>query len=204
MAILLSLSLIMVVALGISFWAQKTTQQSGLVIIGKAPSFSFTDQNGKQISNETYKGKVYVADFFFTTCKTICPVMTTHMVQVQNAFPNHSIGIASFSIDPETDTPQVLKEYAQKMGIISPNWHLLWGEEDAIYRLANEGFNLYAKKLEGENSDGFEHSGLFALIDPNGNIVSRMGENGAPLVYYQGTDMAQVQMLIEDIKKLQN
>lgn len=177
--------------------------QKGLVIVGKAPSFSFINQNEQMISNESFKGKIYVVDFFFTTCPTICPIMTTYMTHVQNAFPDNSIGIASFTIDPGTDTPEVLRQYAEKYGVTNPNWHFLTGNEEAVYKLSNVGFNIYAEKGNIEEG-GFEHSGLFALIDQNGNIVSRKDANGQPIIYYKGTEKEGVAMLIEDIKKLQN
>lgn len=181
----------------------KTLEEKGLVVVGKAPKFSFTNQNGETITDQTYKGKVYVVDFFFTTCPTICPVMTANMALVQNAFPDNSIGIASFSINPETDTPQVLKTYAEQKGVTNPNWHFLTGDEDEIYKLSNEGFNIYAGKGNAEEG-GFEHSGLFALIDQNGNIVCRKNDKGQPIIYYQGLDNKEIANLVEDIKKLQN
>lgn len=181
----------------------KTLEEKGLVVVGKAPKFSFTNQNGETITDQTYKGKVYVVDFFFTTCPTICPVMTANMALVQNAFPDNSIGIASFSINPETDTPQVLKAYAEQKGVTNPNWHFLTGNEDEIYKLSNEGFNIYAGKGNSEEG-GFEHSGLFALIDQNGNIVCRKNDKGQPIIYYQGLDNKEIANLVEDIKKLQN
>lgn len=181
----------------------KTLEEKGLVVVGKAPKFSFTNQNGETITDQTYKGKVYVVDFFFTTCPTICPVMTANMTLVQNAFPDNSIGIASFSINPETDTPQVLKAYAEQKGVTNPNWHFLTGDEDEIYKLSNEGFNIYAGKGNAEEG-GFEHSGLFALIDQNGNIVCRKNDKGQPIIYYQGLDNKEIANLVEDIKKLQN
>lgn len=181
----------------------KTLEEKGLVVVGKAPKFSFTNQNGETITDQTYKGKVYVVDFFFTTCPTICPVMTANMTLVQNAFPDNSIGIASFSINPETDTPQVLKTYAEQKGVTNPNWHFLTGDEDEIYKLSNEGFNIYAGKGNAEEG-GFEHSGLFALIDQNGNIVCRKNDKGQPIIYYQGLDNKEIANLVEDIKKLQN
>jgi protein SCO1/2 len=166
------------------------------------PAFSFTDQNGKTITNKDYEGKVYVVEFFFTTCPSICPIMTESMKKVQDEFlGNPKVGIASFSIDPAHDTPQVLKEYAQNKGITKLQWHLLTGEKEEIFKLANEGFNLYvgdASEVEG----GFEHSGFFALIDQNGKIRSRIDENGNPIIYYDGLDDKGVQMLKEDIKKL--
>lgn len=168
----------------------------------KVPDFSFTDQNEKTITNNDFEGKVYVIEFFFTTCPSICPIMTENMIKIQNEFlGNPKVGIASFSIDPAHDTPQVLKEYAKNKGITKPQWHLLTGEKEKIFKLANEGFNLYV----GETSEvegGFEHSGFFALIDQEGNIRSRKDENGNPIVYYDGLDDKGIQMLKEDIKKL--
>lgn len=173
-----------------------------LVVIGKVPDYSFTNQEGKTITNEIYKGKVYIVEFFFTTCPSICPIMNRNMVKIQDEFfGNPNLGIASFSIDPIHDTPAVLKQYATKYKITNPNWHLLTGNKDEIYKLANEGFNLYV----GENSEvegGFEHSGFFALIDREGNIRSRKDENGNPIIYYNGLEDSGIQMLKEDIKKL--
>ncbi len=173
-----------------------------LAVIGKVPAFSFTNQNKKTITNENYKGKVYIVEFFFTTCPSICPIMNKNMVRIQDKFfGNPNLAFASFSIDPIHDTPSVLKKYAESYKITNPNWHLLTGDKDAIYELANKGFNLYV----GENSEvegGFEHSGFFALIDQEGNIRSRKDENGNPIIYYNGLEDSGIQMLKEDIKKL--
>ena len=173
-----------------------------LATIGKVPDFSFTNQNQKTITNQSYNNKVYVVEFFFTTCPSICPIMNKNMVKIQDEyFGNPNLGIASFSIDPNTDTPEVLKEYANEYNITNPNWNLLTGNKDAIYKLANSGFNLYV----GENSEvegGFEHSGFFALIDKEGNIRSRLDEHGNPIIYYNGLEDEGVQMLKEDIKLL--
>lgn len=170
--------------------------------IGKVPSFTFTNQNGETVTNENYKGKVYVVEFFFTTCPSICPIMNRNMVKIQNKYyGNPNVGFASFTIDPETDTQEVLKQYAEKYKITSPNWHMLTGEKDKIYELANAGFNLYVGENE-EVEGGFEHSGFFALIDQEGNIRSRFDENDNPVIYYDGLEDKGVQMIIEDIKKL--
>lgn len=152
----------------------------------KVPTFSFTNQNGKTISNQDYEGKVYVVEFFFTTCPTICPRMNRNLVQIQNEFNElENFGVASFTINPAQDSPQVLKEYAEKYGILNPNWHLMTGDKDAIYNLANTGFNLYTAE-ETEAVGGFEHSGNFALIDKKGFIRSRMDAFGNPIIYYKG------------------
>lgn len=179
----------------------------------KVPEFSFTNQDGKIISNNDYLGKVYVVEFFFTTCPTICPIMNRNLVEIQNEFDDfENFGVASFSITPDIDTPEVLKAYAERYGITNPNWHLMTGDEEAIYKLANEGFNLYTAKddtVEG----GFEHSGNFALIDKEGFIRSRRDNFGNPLIFYnglipeeQGEDEdgipQEITILKEDIAKL--
>ncbi|WP_418638511.1 SCO family protein [Winogradskyella sp.] len=152
----------------------------------KVPAFSFINQDGKIITNEDYLGKVYVVEFFFTTCPTICPIMNRNLVEVQNEFKDFKdFGVASFTITPDIDTPEVLKAYAEKYDISNPNWNFLTGSEVAIYKLANEGFNLYTAKDESVEG-GFEHSGNFALIDKEGFIRSRKDNFGNPLIFYNG------------------
>ena len=179
----------------------------------KVPDFSFTDQNGNTITNKDYEGKVYLVEFFFTTCPTICPRMNSNLVQIQNNFDGiDNFGVASFTINPNYDKPEVLKTYAEKYGITNPNWHLLTGEQDAIYKLANEGFNLYTAEDESVEG-GFEHSGNFALIDKNGFIRSRFDSYGNPMIFYNGIISEEQQydedgmkeeisLLKEDIAKL--
>lgn len=177
-------------------------KDSKLITIGEVPPFSFINQNNDTITNQSYTGKVYVVEFFFTTCPSICPVMNQNMKVIQNEFLNEgNFGIASITINPEYDSPEVLKEYAIKYEVTSPNWHFLTGNHNEIYTLANEGFNLYvgeAPEVEG----GFEHSGFFALIDQQGNIRSRIDANGNPIIYYDGLEKEGIDMLKEDIKKL--
>jgi protein SCO1 len=184
-------------------------QQSDLVKFEKVPYFEFINQESKTISSKTFDGKVYVLEFFFSTCPTICPVMNQKMLVLQDAFfGNPEFGIASISITPEIDTPEILKEYAKNNGISHKNWHLLTGKsEDVVYGLSNNGFKLYAGKGD-EGHGGFEHSGLFALVDKNGFIRSRKDEFGNPLMYYRALEeygfQDQIKELIEDIKKLLN
>ncbi|MDC8005792.1 SCO family protein [Aureisphaera galaxeae] len=173
-----------------------------MATIGKVADFSFTSHRGKTISNADYEGKVYLVEFFFTTCPSICPIMNQNMVKIQNEFyGNPNLGIASFTIDPEYDTPEVLGKYAESYGVTNPNWHMLTGEKEAIFKLANEGFNLYVGEAS-EDVGGFEHSGYFALIDKEGNIRSRYDDNNNPIIYYDGLETEGIQMLIEDIKQL--
>jgi len=170
-----------------------------LVKIGQVPTFEFTNQEGQLISNSFYDEKVYVVEFFFTTCPTICPKMNENMVKIQKEYyGNPNFGIASFSINPKHDTPEILKAYAKSHGATLKTWNFLTGNQDKIYELANSGFTLYA----GENSEaegGFEHSGMFALIDKEGNIRSRMDELGNPIAFYDGLDPKGVQMIKKDI-----
>lgn len=177
-------------------------QKSDLVEIGPVPEFKLTNQNNKTISNKDYHGKVYVVEFFFTTCPTICPKMNESMLQLQNEFyGNTNFGIASITIDPANDTPQVLKKHAELLGVKHYNWYFLTGDRDYIYNLSNKGFNLYA----GENNKvagGFEHSGLFALVDKEGKIRCRKDAQGNPILYYDGLDAAGVEAIKEDIEKL--
>jgi protein SCO1/2 len=179
-------------------------KETSLATIGKAPAFELTDQNGKKISNKDYLGKVYVLEFFFTTCPTICPKMNANMIQIQNAFfGNPNFGIASISINPEYDTPKVLKEHATMLGATSSNWHFLTGDKQYIYDLANKGFKVYAGESTTE-AGGFEHQGFFALIDKEGNIRSRTDANDNKIVYYDGIEKAGAEMIMKDIKILLN
>ena len=179
----------------------------------KVPEFNFVNQDGDTISNQDYLGKVYVVEFFFTTCPTICPRMNRNSVEIQNEFTQFdNFGVASFTITPEIDTPEVLKAYALKYGITNPNWHLMTGEEDKIYELANVGFNIYVGKDDSVEA-GFEHSGNFALIDKEGYIRSRKDDFGNPKIFYSGIISEaekvddegmkeEISMLKEDIAKL--
>ena len=184
--------------------------KSDLYTFHKVPEFSFVNQKGKTIASKDYDGKVYVVEFFFTTCPTICPLMNQKMVLLQNEFfGNPNFGIASISITPDIDTPEVLQAYAKSYGINHKNWHLLTGkDEDVVYDLANKGFKLYAGASETQDHGGFEHSGLFALVDKNGYIRSRKDEHGNPILYYRALEENgfpdQIEELKEDIKILLN
>lgn len=173
-----------------------------LVKIGPAPQFELINQNKEKITNDTYQGKVYVLEFFFTSCPTICPKMNKSMLEIENKFfGNPNFGIVSITIDPVHDTPEVLKSHAELLGVKSSNWNFLTGDRATIFDLANKGFNLYA----GENSKvsgGFEHSGLFALIDKKGNIRCRKDDFGNPILYYDGLEKNGVKAIQQDINIL--
>ena len=181
----------------------------------KVPEFNFVNQNGELVSNNDYIGKVYIVEFFFTTCTTICPVMNTNLIHIQNSFTKFSdFGIASFSINPEYDTVDILNQYANENGIINSNWNLMTGDRSEIYKLANDGFNLYTA-ASSDFIDGFEHSGYFALIDKQGFIRCRNDEFGNPKIYYKGSvnhmdkldsngEAEEITILKEDLLKLLN
>jgi protein SCO1/2 len=173
-----------------------------LTKIGPAPKFELMNQDNVSITNESYEGKVYVLEFFFTTCPSICPKMNQSMLLIEKKFfGNPNFGIVSITIDPVHDTPEILKEHAALLGVKSSNWNFLTGDKDYIFDLANKGFNLYA----GENSKvngGFEHSGLFALVDKEGNIRCRKDDFGNPILYYDGLDKTGVRDIQQDINVL--
>ncbi|MBA4320605.1 MAG: SCO family protein [Flavobacterium sp.] len=179
--------------------SNSSNEDGKLVKIGPAPKFELLNQDNLKISDETYKGKVYVLEFFFSTCPSICPKMNQSMLQIEKTFfGNPNFGIVSITIDPEHDTPAVLKAHRELLGVKSSNWNFLTGDKTYIFDLSNKGFNLYA----GQNNKaqgGFEHSGLFALIDKNGNIRCRKDEFGNPILYYDGLDKKGVRDIQQDI-----
>lgn len=179
----------------------------------KVPEFQFVNQNGDSISNKDYLGKVYVMEFFFTTCPSICPIMNKNLIGVEKELGDNSdFGIVSISIDPEHDTSEVLKEYANSYNIDNPNWNFLTGDREKIYTLANKGFGIFANEDEAVPG-GFAHSGMFVLVDKEGYVRSRLDQFGNPIIYYRGSvergisvlegeEEPQIDILVEDIKKL--
>jgi protein SCO1/2 len=183
-------------------YKNEKTKDTSLVVIGPAPKFAFTDQNKATITNQDYAGKVYVLEFFFSTCPSICPIMNRNMRTIEDDFGKFDdFGIASITINPENDTPEVLLQHAKDLGVTSKNWHFLTGDLSQILKLSNEGFKIYGAQNE-KVAGGFEHSGLFALIDKNGNIRCRKDEFNNPILYYDGLKEQGVKDLKEDIKLL--
>ena len=173
----------------------------------KVPEFFMLNQDSLFIGNEDFKGKVHLAEFFFTKCPSICPIMNKNMKIIDDRFGDRQdFGIASFSIDPENDTPYVLKKYAESYNVKSQNWHFLTSDIIKVYELANKGFSIFAV-INPAVAGGFEHQGYFALIDKNGYIRSRVDRFDNPIVYYSGLDkegeeIQDVDLLIEDIALL--
>lgn len=169
----------------------------------------FLNQDSIYVSNEDFLGKVYVAEFFFSRCPTICPVMNKNMKRLYDRFGDRDdFAIASFTIDPEHDTPTTLKKYAEGYVDKNPSWQFLTADKNTVYALANKGFNIFAS-INPAVAGGFEHQGYFALIDQNGFIRSRRDDYGNPIVYYMGIDLDDVEeqgvdQLLVDIEKLLN
>jgi protein SCO1/2 len=155
-------------------------------------NFEFTNQFGEKVSNQTVKNKIYVADFFFATCQSICPEMSTNMVLIQEAFKNDdSVLILSHSVNPAHDTVEVLNAYGSKYGAIKNKWHLLTGNKKQIYDLAKNSYLVNALEDDG-SAEGFLHSELFLLVDTKGRIRGM----------YDGTDKVEINKLIAGIKLL--
>ncbi len=159
----------------------------------KIAPFSLTNQNGKTITQDDYKDKIYVADFFFTTCQTICPIMTEHMVEIQKELKNDpEVHLLSHSVIPEYDTPEVLKAYAIKKGVDDTKWNLLTGSREDIYTLARKSY-LAVEDLPGTEDDlDMVHTENFLLIDKKKQIRG----------YYDGTVDEDIDRLLGDIKIL--
>ena len=175
----------------------------------KVADFLFLNQDSLFISNQDFKGKVFVAEFFFTRCPSICIEMNKNMKILDELYGDRDdFGIASFTIDPENDTPTTLKKYSELIEVKSKNWHFLTGDKKDIYKLSNKGFNIFSSINEAVDG-GFEHQGFFALIDKDGYIRSRVNDYGTPIVYYSGItneneDEQGIEMIKEDIDKLLN
>ncbi|AEL23789.1 SCO family protein [Cyclobacterium marinum] len=164
-------------------------------IYHKIADFRFTNQDGQQITNEDVKGKVYVADFFFTSCPTICPIMKKQMLRVYETFKdNPDFMILSHTIDPEYDTVALLKDYSLRLGIEDAStWNFLTGEQEKIFEIGQTSYLTTAMNDKNEPG-GFLHSGAFVLIDREGRIRG----------IYDGTKETQVNVLIKDLPKLLN
>jgi protein SCO1/2 len=156
--------------------------------------FQFADQDSAIITGETFKDKIYVADFFFTSCRTICPIMKTQMLRVYDSIANDpDVLLLSHTIDPEYDTVGRLRDFADRLGVKSSKWHFVTGNKDSIYHIAQTSYFATAMEDKGE-PDGFIHSGAFLLIDKEKRIRGK----------YDGTLEEDVNRLLADIQKLEN
>ncbi|MEQ6118774.1 SCO family protein [Reichenbachiella sp. MALMAid0571] len=154
--------------------------------------FSFIDQDSTVITNETFKGKIYISDFFFTSCPTICPAMKKQMLRVYDKFlENDKVSILSHTIDPAYDNVAVLKEYSERLGVKSSKWHFVTGDEQAIYDIGEKSYMVTAG-ADADAPGGYIHSGAFLLVDMDRRIRG----------VYDGTIADEVDVLMNDIERL--
>jgi protein SCO1 len=156
------------------------------------PDFEFVNQDSVKITQKNFAGKIYVADFFFTTCPTICPKMKTQMLRIYEKFKNNpQVAILSHSIDPRHDTPAVLKEFSKNLGIQNSMWQMVTGNKAKIYEIGQKSYMVSATDDPTEPG-GIVHSGAFILVDKNRHIRG----------VYDGTEPEKVDKLMEDMKLL--
>jgi protein SCO1 len=172
-----------------------TRQENGKTITDtiyhQIPEYSFINQDSQTVTHNSLAGKIYVADFFFTSCPTICPKMKSQMLRVYEQFKgNPNVVLLSHSIDPTHDTVTVLKDYAERLGVETSSWHFVTGEKQSVYNIAQ---SYFVSAMEDEQqAGGFVHSGAFVLVDENRRIRG----------VYDGTDPAAVDKLLKDIPVL--
>ena len=153
--------------------------------------FSLLNQNGNNVTQEDYKNKIYVADFFFTTCPDICPIMTGNMLYLQENLKDTNVMLASFSVTPKVDTVEVLKEYSTLKGVDDSRWNLMTGDKKQIYDLARKSY-LVAKAIPDGKNHGMIHTENFVLVDRDKRIRG----------YYDGTNIEDMNKLLDDIQIL--
>lgn len=155
----------------------------------KIADFSLTNQNGQTITQDSYKDKIYVTDFFFTTCQTICPIMTDHMAEIQNEIINDTeVMLLSHTVTPEIDTVAQLKRYAEKKGVNDKKWNLVTGDKKEIYKLARKSYLAVKENGDGGPFDMI-HTENFMLIDKKRQIRG----------FYDGTNQEDIDRLLDDI-----
>jgi protein SCO1/2 len=193
-----------VIATGILFYSCADKKAAPLPIFGEREvvgtdtvyhtiaDFKFVDQDSAVVTNETFADKIYVTDFFFTSCRTICPIMKTQMLRVYDSIKNDpEVLILSHTIDPEYDTVALLRDFAERLGVKTEKWHFVTGNKDDIYKIAQTSY--FATAMEDRSEpDGFIHSGAFLLIDKEQRIRGK----------YDGTKEEDVNRLMADIERL--
>ena len=158
----------------------------------KIKDFSLVNQNGEKVTNEDYRDKIYIADFFFTTCQGICPIMKENMIILQDEYKDdNQVYLLSHTVTPEIDTKEVLKKYSLEKGVIDSKWNLVTGDKKQIYNLARKSY-LVAEDIEESKLFEMIHTENFVLVDPERRIRG----------FYDGTDQESMNALIYDIKVL--
>ncbi len=167
-------------------------EQDSTVVYHSVADFKFLDQDSNEVTPANFEGKIYVTDFFFTTCETICPIMSKQMQRVVKTFENEPrVAFLSHTVEPEYDSVSILKDYAKEHEADSKVWHFVTGPKPELYRMARESYFLVDSHGDG-GPDDFIHTERFALIDMDQHIRG----------YYDGTDSADVDKLINEMKLL--
>lgn len=165
--------------------------EKGDTIFPTIPNFAFVDQNGDTVRNADFEGKIYVVDFFFTHCPTICPKVTAQMLRVYERFKDSSeVRLLAHSIDPKRDSIGRLHDYADKLGVKAPKWRFVTGERDSIYSIADDYFSI--AKEDPKSPGGFDHSGRLILVDKKRHVRA----------FCDGTDAEDVDRFMKDIEQL--
>ena len=181
--------IVLVIIIALIAVMQPDGVEEQLPIISKIPAFDLVDQNSKQFTLENVQGNVWLADFIFTTCSGPCPIMTERMSKVQHDLLEiEKLKFVSFTVNPDYDTPEVLKKYAQRFDVDDSSWSFVTGKYDQIQELIADGFKM------GDTEEIVFHSTRFALVDHEGNLRG----------YYSGTEPAEHEILMRDIQSLIN
>jgi len=164
---------------------------NGKEVAHTIPDFKFVNQDSNYVTNETFAGKAYVADFFFISCPTICPKVKKQMLRIYERFSDEErLLLLSHSIDTKRDTVERLNQYARNLGVTDDRWHFVTGEKDEIYEIADDYFSIAIEDPSAPG--GFNHSGRLILVDPKGRVRA----------FCDGTDAEEVDQFMQDIEKL--
>jgi protein SCO1/2 len=176
----------------LAYFGKKRSMESGDTTYHTVKPFLFIDQYNEKVTEETVKGKIYVTDFFFTTCQSICPLMSNQLERVYAKFKNHKeVLILSHTVAPEEDSVNVLMDYAKLHGVNDKQWLFLTGDKKHLYDMARQSYLLNAEEGNGDEED-FIHTQNFALVDKDRHLRG----------FYDGTDSVEVARLITDMELL--
>lgn len=176
----------------LAYYGPKNALKTNDTMYHSIPNFEFINQDGEKVTKQTFKNKIYVTEYFFTTCKSICPIMNTNLERVYTEFKNRNdFLILSHTVEPEIDSVKVLKEYSKLHKVTDKRWQFVTGSKEQLYRLARKGYLLNNEAGNGDAND-FIHTQNFALVDKNFNIRG----------FYDGTNTQEIDRLIQEIKLL--
>lgn len=167
------------------------SRKTDLPVMNTVPEFTFIERSTREVKSQDLAGKIWIADFVYTSCGGICPAMSDKMKKLQATLPKE-IRLVSFSVDPDTDTPAVLSEYAKHYDADPERWLFLTGNKDSLYKLSKEGFKLAVDDTNGTKEDPITHSSRFALVDRQGRIRG----------YYSMDEEDELAHLIKDARTL--